>query len=162
MDETGAYEALKPRIAHLDPQRVENVLSAGTPDVWYTHGAIEMKYRPDWPVRPNTPVRVQTLIDRPEQVAWLTRRWYAGGPAWLMLRVVDQYILFSGPHSRWVRAGLTRHDMFDVAVWFTDQRGQGDWDMLSNWLTWKVEALPPLAAQRLRELQGRVITKSID
>lgn len=160
MDEAGAYEALKPHIAHLDPQRVENVLSAGTPDVWYTHGAIEMKYLAAWPVRPSTPVRIDTLIDRPEQVAWLTRRWYAGGPAWIMLRAVNQYLLFAGPHSRWLRAGLTRHDMSDVAVWSTDQRGQGDWKLLSHWLTWNVHGLPASAWMRLTEMRNTMITKT--
>lgn len=152
VDEAGAYTALKPRIASLDPQRVENVLNAGTPDVWYTHGAIEMKYLERWPVRPLTPVRVQTLVDKPEQVAWLTRRWYAGGPAYLMLRVDKQYLLFAGPHAKLVREGLVKPDLQALAVWKTDERGRGNWEALKHWLRWDPGLLGPVEGPRLRRL----------
>lgn len=143
MDETGAYDSVKPRLQELglDPQRVEDVTSRGTPDVWYTAGAIEMKYLPAWPVRPNTPVRIQTLIDRPQQVAWLTRRWMSGGPAYLMVRVDRQYFLFAGVNSRAVRQGLIRREFERLAVWHTDDQGRGDWINLRAWLLWDAEGL---------------------
>lgn len=159
MDETGAYESIKPRlqVMSLDPQRVEDVTSRGTPDVWYTVGAIEMKYLADWPVRESTLVRVQTLIDRPQQVAWLTRRWIKGGPAWLMLRVANQYLLFTGPDTRLVRKGLIRSNLERLAVWKTDERGRGDWVKLRNWLTWNVEGLDMIDGQRLRSKRSKVL-----
>lgn len=152
MDETGAYDSIKPRLQGLglDPQRVEDVTSRGTPDVWYTIGAIEMKYLADWPVRASTPVRVTTLIDRSQQVAWLTRRWSKGGPAWLMLRAVNQYLLFTGPDSRAVRRGLIREELERLAVWKTDEAGHGDWIALRNWLTWNVEGLSMEQRQLLK------------
>ena len=158
MDETGAYDSIKPRLQALglDPQRVEDVTSRGTPDVWYTVGAIEMKYLPAWPVRMNTPVRVSTLIDRPQQVAWLTRRWTKGGPAWLMLRVANQYFLFTGVDSRLVRKGLIRANLERLAVWRTDETGRGDWDALRNWLTWNLEGLNMLDRERLSAERSRV------
>lgn len=152
MDETGAYDSIKPRLQRLglDPQRVEDITSRGTPDVWYTAGAIEMKYLAEWPKRASTPVMVSTLIDRPQQVAWLTRRWLKGGPAWLMIRIADQYLLFTGPDSRLVRKGLISANLERLAVWTTDERGRGDWAALRNWLTWNLEGLRMIDRSRLR------------
>lgn len=67
--------------------RVENLVGSGFPDVegcfdgnsFYVElkGALR-------PARPNTPVRVKW---QPGQKPWLSRRWAAGGSAFVLLRV---------------------------------------------------------------------------
>ena len=160
MDETGAYNAIKPRLQGLglDPQRIEDVTGRGTPDVNYNPGWIEMKYLAVWPVRPDTPVRIKTLVERPQQVAWLTRRWTSGGPAWLMVRVHHQYFLFAGPDSRAIRGGVPRREFEQISVWSTDQFGLGDWDALRGWLTWNLEGLGMIDRQRLEKARQPLIT----
>jgi hypothetical protein len=115
---TGAmWDALRPRLVDLslDPVRVENMVERGTPDVNYTHGWIELKYLEAWPARETTKVALPKL--EVWQVAWLMRRWGAGSLAWLMLRVEDQLLLFSGWDSRAVKLGLTRLEMEELAAW---------------------------------------------
>ena len=154
MNEAEAYEGLRPHLQSLglDPQRIENVLSKGTPDVWYAGGAIEMKYLEEWPAFSSTPVRIRTLVDRPQQVAWLWRRWTCGGPAWVMVRIDRQYLLFAAPDARAVRNGLPRERLLKTAVWMTDVHGRGDFQELRSWLLWKDEELPPPQRAKLLRL----------
>ena len=157
MNETLAYEYLRPRLQALglDPQRIENVLAKGTPDVNYTLGWIETKYLEAWPKRPDTVVHVHTLEDRKEQVVFLLRRWINRGPAWLMLRVARQYMLFAAPDVRAVRLGLARDELLQLACWKTGPTGIGDYDELGCWLRWQDEALPLPARARLLRLRCR-------
>lgn len=122
------WDSLRPRMEalKLDPRRVENVLGAGTPDVNYIDGWMELKQLPAWPARPDTIVALPKLRDRKEQVAFLTRRWMNGGQAWLMLRVKREWLLFSGYDVRAVRDGLTYQQLVQVACWHCP--GIGGWD----------------------------------
>lgn len=149
MDEGAAYETLRPRLQGLglDPQRVENVLNRGTPDVWYTHGAIEMKYLSAWPKRAETPVKIAF---RPGQVPWLTRRWISGGASWIMLRVNKEQLLFSGFDALIVNSGLSHSQLRDIACW---ERKSQDWSDLGNWLTGNTDAMTIF--QRARYLRLR-------
>lgn len=163
MNEVEAYESIRPRlqVMGLDPQRVENVLSRGTPDVWYSLGSIEMKWLEAWPVRSLTLVRLQTLVERPEQAVWGLRRWLSGGPAYMMLRVGRQYMLFAGPDMRAVRLGRTRDELNFLACWKTDTHGVGNWDHLKAWLLWKDEALPPPQRAKLLRLRcGKTVEEA--
>src|SRR5579864_5013992 len=122
MDERSMWGSLQPRLAALglDPVRIENALNRGTPDVNYTHGWIELKSVERWPVHANHPLRLPALMERPEQVAWLTRRWAAGGAAWLMLRVGRDLLLFSGLDARTVRLGQDQARLRELACWTLD------------------------------------------
>jgi hypothetical protein len=83
--------ALKP----LHAVSVENGCGPGTPDVNCTTCWIELKSLPAWPKRPETPVRIDHLT--PQQRVWLWARDKAGGAAWLLLKVADDWLLFQPP-----------------------------------------------------------------
>jgi hypothetical protein len=91
--ESSMWNELRPLLAGLDPVRVENLLTSGTPDVNYTGGWIELKYAKRWPVR-GGPLRVPHFT--PEQRAWLLQRRKAGGRAYLLLKVGVEGMLFDG------------------------------------------------------------------
>jgi hypothetical protein len=71
-------------------ERVENAVSAGTPDVDYcvggAHGKIELKFSPRHPTRlETTPVLGRQEGLRRSQVIWITRRLRAGGRVFVMI-----------------------------------------------------------------------------
>lgn len=82
------------RDAGLDPVAVENVAHPGTPDVNYADGWIELKQLDTWPVRADTPVRIEHLTA--QQRIFLLRRCKEGGAAWLLLQVGGNFLLFEG------------------------------------------------------------------
>lgn len=77
-----------------DPVSVENPAHPGTPDVNCTLGWIELKQHDKWPVRAETPLRVPHFTQ--QQRVWLKRRWKAGGGAWLLIQVGQDWLLLSG------------------------------------------------------------------
>jgi hypothetical protein len=167
MDEASLYESLRPRLQALglDPHRVENVLARGTPDINYSGGWIELKHVPRWPVYATTPVRIPSLVDRPEQAAWLTRRWLAGGPAWLLVRVDRQLLLVSGLDSQAVRGGLTHERLLVTACWRSDDKygrfSDAAAQRLRAWLLWRDEELPPWDRAKLLRLRcGHPVNKA--
>jgi len=108
------WDALRPLLRGLDPVRVENLVQAGTPDVNYTRGWIELKYAPRWPVRPDTPLKLDHFTN--EQRVWLTRRCAAGGRAFLVLKVGDEWLLFNGRvAAEWV-GRVDRHQLCLLAT----------------------------------------------
>lgn len=149
--EQAMWESLRPQLQALglDPQRTENVVGAGTPDVSYTKGHIELKALPRWPKDPYSVVTVQGLIDRPAQVPWLMRRWKAGGPCWLMLRGGNETLLFSGWDSRLVRLGLPLPDLKVLSVWDSHQ----DLETLRQWLLWDTDAMTTPNRAKLMRLK---------
>jgi hypothetical protein len=142
MNETDAYTALRSHLQGLglDPHRIENGLGAGTPDVNYTVGMIEMKHLDHWPVRPDTLVLIPSFTKRKAQVPWLMRRWFSGGPSWVMLRVEGEYLLFAGLHARAVRAGQTREYLYHISCWRCTSLNTANWEALRDWLTWNADA----------------------
>lgn len=96
--------------------RVENCAGAGFPDLdWHWDrqgGHIELKYRRDWPVDPQTPVVIESIT--PHQRLWWRQRWDAGGSVFVLVRIAEEYLLFPG---LWAalnlgttpREGLYRH-----------------------------------------------------
>lgn len=75
----------------LDPVAIENAARFGTPDVNYIEGWIENKWKPGWPVRPKTPLRVETFT-QPQRL-WMRRRALAGGKIHLLLKVGREWLL---------------------------------------------------------------------
>ena len=73
---------------------VENGTGIGTPDVNYVNGWLELKSIDSWPARPETPLRIEHFSQ--EQRIWLLQRCKAGGEAWLLLKVSDDWLLFDG------------------------------------------------------------------
>jgi hypothetical protein len=154
MDEADAWSHLRPHLVafDMDPVRVENILMAGTPDVNYKHGWIENKYLDAFPVRPETPVRVKF---RPDQVPWLTRRWYKGGLAWLFVRVGKELFLFSGFDAMAVKQGLTQRAFRDMAVWSAQigKISRSDTLSLKRWLTGIEDHFPAPDRARFHRLR---------
>lgn len=80
--------------AGLDPRPVENPVDPGFPDVEFIGGTIELKKLEHWPVRPDTPVRLDHYTQ--QQRVWHTRRWAKGGNVTLLLQVEAEYLLLTG------------------------------------------------------------------
>lgn len=78
----------------LDAVAVENPARAGTPDVNYVEGWIELKVERRWPVKDDTPLRLKKYTD--QQKTWLRRRWSKGGNCFLLLQVGREILLFRG------------------------------------------------------------------
>lgn len=122
MNEQGMWAHIRPKltIAGLDPVRVENSAMPGTPDVWYTHGAVELKYAERWPPR-GGPLRIEHYTA--EQRVWLYRRARAGGRAFLLLRVgLKKWYLFrAGEATDYLYTnGMTRDEAGARAVVWSD------------------------------------------
>lgn len=83
-------KALKP----LDAISVENSARAGTPDINYIGGWIELKVLDRWPVNADTMVRIPCFTS--QQRTWLRRRVDRGGAAYLLIRIENDWLLFDG------------------------------------------------------------------
>lgn len=92
--------------------RVENSTMRGMPDVeghliGYGQFWIELKSAAR-PAGAGTPVRFH-VRDREAQVAWLSKRWWVGGSAWLLLQVGTgagrRLYLVAGKHAGEVYSG---------------------------------------------------------
>lgn len=97
----------------LDPVRIENKLELGVPDVNYVEGWIELK----WVRRP--PIRGGVLtLDHftPHQQTWLTRRTHSKGRAFLLLKVSNEWLLFTGLSAAENLGKLTIEELRKVAL----------------------------------------------
>jgi len=108
-------------------KRVENPLNDGHPDVEYCYhgsaGVIELKQREAWPVRPGTLVRLRHYTK--EQRDDLKDRFQAGGRAFLLLQVAEEYLLFAMPQA--LLAGLVRRaELYELAARTWAGRINGD------------------------------------
>lgn len=83
-------------LRELDAVAVENSVGPGTPDVNYIGGWVELKEVERWPVR-GGPLRVPHF--KPEQRAWIRRRWKRGGDVWVLLKVESDWLLLDGLYA---------------------------------------------------------------
>jgi len=97
----------------------------GLPDCWFGHlawaGWLELKYAPEWPVRPSTPVTIQVTA---EQLAHLREAGIAGQAAFVLLGVDTEWFLLQ-PSGLRPDARLTHLELRAKAVAW-GYRGQDD------------------------------------
>lgn len=114
-------------------ERVENVISPGTPDVNYCftvdgrkyEGWIELKWIKEFPKRASTVVKIPHFTD--DQRNWIIQRIGNGGSVWVFLRVEREFFLFDGfTASRHVGIDLVRKGLRDEAYGYWSPRV--DWD----------------------------------
>lgn len=98
----------------LDAVSVENHVFPGTPDVNYIEGWLELKWLRRWPVRPDTPVRLEHFTQ--EQRVWLRRRVNRGGQVHLLLQVGREYLLLDGLRASVLLGEATREQLVDAAA----------------------------------------------
>ena len=98
----------------LDAQSIENRSAGpGTPDVNYIEGWIELKKAEKWPVQSKSVLRLPHFTQ--QQRVWLRRRWNAGGNAYVLLQVKNEFLLFFGHDAaEWLGRG-TRQQLRDAA-----------------------------------------------
>lgn len=96
MSESSMRQRLVAALKPLDAVPIENRLKAGTPDVNYIGGWMELKWLRSWPVRGG-------IIQLPHftngQRLWLRRRGRRGGIAMLVLQVGKHWLFFDWPYA---------------------------------------------------------------
>lgn len=114
MSEKGMRRRVVKALKPLDAVSVENSVYAGTPDVNYAEGWLELKWVRSWPKNRDTPLRVPHFTQ--QQKLWLTRRWRSGGAAYLLLKVSRDWLLFDGPTAAKVLGTSTRQELRENAL----------------------------------------------
>lgn len=106
------WDALRPILAGQHAVRIESrTTGSGIPDVNYNHGWIELKYLEGWPVRPNTPVRIDHYTK--EQRAWAVQRTLAGGQVFFLLKVgTMEWLLLQGAVAAQSVGRLPRSELY--------------------------------------------------
>lgn len=105
-------------VATLKPihgKSVENVVGPGYPDISSIAGYIECKKIDDWPVRPDTPVRVPHFTS--QQRSWLATECHLGGLAYMLIQIGKEYWLFWGLWAARNVDRVPRAVMEDNALW---------------------------------------------
>lgn len=117
----------------LDPISVENSVRSGTPDVNYVNGWVELKTLPAWPVREDTPVRIEHFT--PQQRVWLRRRCEApNGNAWLLLEIDNTWFLFWGTTAATRLGTCTRKELYRIAIHTAHRPEKSNWDVFCEHL----------------------------
>lgn len=98
MTERALWHTMRKHLApHGVLQRIEERGSAGVSDVHYMirgkGGWVELKYLPNWPKRRETPVRAPHFTL--DQLLFIQNYTKAGGRAFMLLQVADEYILLN-------------------------------------------------------------------
>ena len=124
------WTQLRPWLLHLDPIRIEDAFTKGIPDVNYVHGWIELKALEKVPVRPTTILSVNHFTA--QQRIWLDQRWKAGGLAWLLLKAVDEWLLFDGSTASRIVGRVPLVALRRGAVWIANQPDRSLIDWLCN------------------------------
>jgi len=83
---------------YWEADRVENPVSPGTPDVYFTltcngrMGWIELKHLHEWPKRPDTIVKIDHYT--PQQKSFIRRHGERGALVCLLIQIKKDYFLF--------------------------------------------------------------------
>lgn len=93
----------------LDPIRVENSVLAGTPDVNFIGGWMELKWSKEWPKREDSIVPLDHFT--PQQRVFALRRWRAGGVSLVMWTVGGVWMLFDGQTAAKILGKVPRVDL---------------------------------------------------
>lgn len=90
------WDAFRPLVVELDPQRIESpTTGGGIPDVSLANCWVELKYMPKWPARATTPLRIDHFTV--DQRNWHRARRRAGGRSYVLLKVgKNDWLLFDG------------------------------------------------------------------
>ncbi len=96
MSESSMRQRLVAALRPLDAVPIENRLKAGTPDVNYIGGWMELKWLRSWPVRDGVVLLPHFTIG---QRLWLRRRGARGGVAMLVLQVGKQWLFFDWKYA---------------------------------------------------------------
>lgn len=104
MDEGNVRTTVLSALRPLHAIYVENGAKAGTGDVNYIEGWLELKWLHNWPKRPKTPIKLPEFT--PQQRLFLIERCRMNGQARVLLRVGREWILLPGMWSAF-RLGKT-------------------------------------------------------
>ena len=129
--EARLWQRMRPGIEpFVFAQRIENMVGEGVPDL-VLHSRlsgdcafVELKFRPELPLRADTPVFKGDYGLRPEQVAWLHDRSMIGANCWILAQCRKDLWLIHGRFA-WELATFSR-EMLDnrcelrVPSWATD------------------------------------------
>ena len=144
MSEASQRQNLCNQLSDLDAIPVENRVRAGTPDINYRDGWIELKWARSWPVKPDTPAKIDHF--NKAQGLWGRRRWRAKGRSFLLLQVQHEWLLFDGATAYKYVGKVPRADLYTLALrhW---ENGM-DYKELVIWLTMEWPELERLRKQR--------------
>lgn len=104
----------------LDALSVENLVGAGTPDVNYIGGWIELKVLKQWPKRVGTCIKVPCFT--PQQRVWLQKRWMRGGDVFFLILINTDWLLFDGRTAGESIGRLNKEQMIDRSLMFSEGR----------------------------------------
>lgn len=121
MAETDLNKRLRSALYSRDPQRVENAVGPGTPDIEYIGGHIESKQLRAFPKRPETVVAVEHYVQA--QRSWHVRRCKAGGRVHVVIEVAGECFVFDGLNAAqhlgvdWTREDMIRESLCYMPAW---------------------------------------------
>jgi len=131
-------DANRPRVLRalklLHGVAIESPIKAGTPDVNFCEGWVELKTLKAWPVRPDTIVRLPhyTLHQR----RWLRDRWRVGSSAWLLLSVRREWLLFTGQDAHDKAGKVTKEELINMAYQYWPN-GLNDAELRRTLTSWE-------------------------
>jgi hypothetical protein len=103
---------------------IENGVGAGFPDIEYAFGVVELKSVSRWPPK-GGPLRISHFT--PIQRVWLMTRCRAGGRAFVLLKVKNDWILLDGAWAAQFLGKVTKDYIFADAIFLStdglDEKG---------------------------------------
>lgn len=115
-------------LVSLHATRIENYCSAGTPDIEYIQGWLELKEMPGWPIDPQWHLRIPHFTI--EQRLFLRKRCYYGGNAHLLLKVGAEWLLIRGDKACDIIGSSTADELRAASELVWKSRDRGCWEKL--------------------------------
>jgi len=115
MSERNMRQSLVKQMKKVHAISVENPAFPGTPDINTSVGWLELKELDEWPRREGTIVRIEHFTQ--QQRVWLLKRWKVSNSSWLLLKVKNEWLLFSGDvaYKDTVIGALCRNNLYRAA-----------------------------------------------